>query len=115
MVVCALVGGKNAEMPSVFADDNFDMSGFVLGVVERPEMVDTSKIDEDDILVNLSSTGLHTDGYSLVRCIYDLDTDATHLNEFRPERGETLSDALLRPHPPYFNRLALPCSVWSRA
>ena len=83
MVVCALVGGKNAEMPGEFEDDNFDVYGFVHGVVERPEMVDTSKIEEDDILVILSSTGLHTGGYSLVRCIYDLDTDPTHLNEFR--------------------------------
>ena len=106
MVVCALVGGKNAEMPGEIEDGNFDVYGFVLGVVERPEIVDTSKIEEDDILVGLSSTGLHTGGYSLVRCIYDLDTDPTHLNEFRPEIGETLNDSLLMPPPPYFNRLA---------
>ena len=106
MVVCALIGGKNAEMPGEIEDGNFDVSGFVLGVVERPEMVDTSKIEEDDFLVSLSSTGLHTGGYSLVRCIYDLNTDPTHLNEFRPEIGETLNDSLLMPPPPYFNRLA---------
>ena len=105
-VVCALIGGKNAEIPGEIEDGNFDVYGFVLGVVERPEIVDTSKIEEDDILVSLSSTGLHTGGYSLVRCIYDLDTDATHLNEIRPELGETLNDSLFMPPPPYSNRLA---------
>ena len=105
-VGCALIGGETAEMPGVFADDNFDVSGFVLGAVERSEMVDTSKITTGDILIGLPSNGLHTNGYSLVRYIYGLDTDPSPLEEFRPELGETLGDALLRPHPPYYNRLA---------
>ena len=92
-------------MPGVFADDNFDVSGFVLGAVERSEMVDTSRIASGDILIGLPSNGLHTNGYSLVRYIYGLDTDPAPLEEFRPELGETLGDALLRPHPPYYNQL----------
>ena len=104
-VGCALIGGETAEMPGVFADDNFDVSGFVLGVVERAEMIDTSRIAAGDVLVGIPSNGLHTNGYSLVRHVYDLDTDPAPLAEYRSELGETLGDALLRPHPPYFNML----------
>ena len=104
-VGCALIGGETAEMPGVFADNNFDVSGFVLGVVERSEMIDTSKIEEGDVLIGVPSNGLHTNGYSLVRHVYGLDSDPSPLYEFRPELGETLGDALLRPHPPYFNQL----------
>ena len=105
-VGCALIGGETAEMPGVFSGDNFDVSGFVLGAVERSEMVDTSKIKAGDALIGIPSNGLHTNGYSLVRHIYDLDADPAPLREFRPELGETLGDALLRPHPSYYNRLA---------
>ena len=104
-VGCALIGGETAEMPGVFADDNFDVSGFVLGVVERSEMIDTSKIEAGDALIGVSSNGLHTNGYSLVRHVYGLDSDPSPLYEFRSELGETLGDALLRPHEPYYNRL----------
>ena len=104
-VGCALIGGETAEMPGVFAEDNFDVSGFVLGVVERDEMIDTSKIEEGDVLVGVPSNGLHTNGYSLVRHVYGLDSDPSPLYEFHSELGETLGDALLRPHPPYYNQL----------
>ena len=92
-------------MPGVFAGDNFDVSGFVLGVVERSEMIDTSKIEEGDVLIGVPSNGLHTNGYSLVRHVYGLDSDPSPLYEFRSELGETLGDALLRPHTPYYNQL----------
>ena len=104
-VGCALIGGETAEMPGVFAGDNFDVSGFVLGVVERSEMIDTSKIEQGDVLIGVPSNGLHTNGYSLVRHVYGLDSDPSPLYEFRSELGETLGDALLRPHTPYCNQL----------
>ena len=104
-VGCALIGGETAEMPGVFSGDSFDVSGFVLGAVERSDMVDTSRIAAGDALIGLPSNGLHTNGYSLVRYIYGLDSDPAPLDEYRPELGETLGDALLRPHPPYYNRL----------
>lgn len=104
-VDCALIGGETAEMPGVFAGDNFDVSGFVLGVVERDAMIDTTKIAPGDVLIGIPSNGLHTNGYSLVRHIYALDSDPAPLDEYRPELGETLGDALLRPHPPYYNEL----------
>ena len=104
-VGCALIGGETAEMPGVFADGNFDVSGFVLGAVERDAMIDTSRIAPGDALIGVPSNGLHTNGYSLVRHIYGLDADPSPLSEYRESLGETLGDALLRPHPPYYRRL----------
>lgn len=104
-VGCALIGGETAEMPGVFAGGNFDVSGFVLGVVEREAMIDTSQIAPGDALIGIPSNGLHTNGYSLVRHIYGLDSDPSPLSEYRDELGETLGDALLRPHPPYYRQL----------
>ena len=104
-VGCALIGGETAEMPGIFAGDNFDVSGFVLGVVERSEMIDTSRIGVGDALIGVPSNGLHTNGYSLVRHVYGLDSDPSPLSEYRSELGETLGDALLRPHPPYLSQL----------
>ena len=104
-VGCALIGGETAEMPGIFSGDNFDVSGFVLGVVERSDMIDTSQISVGDALIGVPSNGLHTNGYSLVRHVYGLDSDPAPLSEYRAELGETLGDALLRPHPPYFSQL----------
>ena len=104
-VGCALIGGETAEMPGIFAGENFDVSGFVLGVVERSAMIDTSLIQPGDVLIGIPSNGLHTNGYSLVRHIYGLDSDPTPLREYRSELGESLGDALLRPHPPYYRQL----------
>ena len=105
-VNCALIGGETAEMPGVFAEGNFDVSGFVVGVVEKSEMIDPTTISHGDVLIGVPSNGLHTNGYSLVRHVYGLDTDPAPLREHRPELGETLGDALLRPHPPYLDALA---------
>ncbi|MDP6455442.1 MAG: phosphoribosylformylglycinamidine cyclo-ligase [SAR202 cluster bacterium] len=105
-VNCALIGGETAEMPGVFAEGNFDVSGFVVGVVEKSEMIDPTTISKGDVLIGVPSNGLHTNGYSLVRHVYGLDTDPSPLHEIRPELGESLGDALLRPHPPYLDALA---------
>ena len=104
-VDCALIGGETAEMPGVFAEGHFDLSGFVVGVVERSEMLDPSTIRPGDALVGVPSNGLHTNGYSLVREVYRLEEEPSPLAEFRPELGETLGEALLRPHPPYYHSL----------
>lgn len=104
-VGCALIGGETAEMPGVFADGAFDVSGFVLGAAERSEIIDGSSIRAGDAIIGVASNGLHTNGYSLVRAIYGLDEDPSPLRECRPELGETLADALLRPHPPYYHAL----------
>ena len=101
---CALIGGETSEMPGVFKKDNFDISGFVVGAVEEESLLDPkSTINVGDILIALPSNGLHTNGYSLVRHIYNLDDNPKPLFEYVSELGETLGDALLRPHPSYYH------------
>lgn len=104
-VGCALIGGETAEMPGMFADDSFDVSGFVLGAAERADIIDNSEIASGDALVGIPSNGLHTNGYSLVRHVYGLESDPSPLDEYRFDLGESLGDALLRPHPSYFHSL----------
>jgi len=105
-VGCALIGGETSEMPGVFNESNFDISGFVVGAVEADQMLDpinTSKAG--DLLIGLPSNGLHTNGYSLVRHVFDLPNDLDILEEKIIESGETLGQALLKPHPSYYEDL----------
>ena len=104
-VECALIGGETSEMPGVFADGSFDLSGFVVGVVEKRAILDGSTIREGDLLLGIPSNGLHSNGYSLVRHILGLDEDPSPLWEFHSELGETLGEALLRPHRSYYRTL----------
>ena len=109
-VDCALIGGETAQMPGLYAKDDFDMAGFVVGVVEKSAMLDSSNIREGDVLLGIPSNGLHTNGYSLVRHVLGLDGDQAPLEEYVPELAQTLGEALLTPHMPYYRtvRDALP-------
>ena len=105
-VSCALIGGETSEMPGVFAGNNIDLSGFVVGVVEEDEMLrPLDTIQSGDTLIGVPSNGLHTNGYSLVRHVFGLDQDHSLLFEYFEELGETLEEALLRPHPSYYSEL----------
>ena len=99
---CAIIGGETAETPGIYADHGFDLAGFVVGVVEKSAILDGSTVVEGDLLLGLPSNGLHTNGYSLVRSILDLDRDPAPLNEFHPELDRTLGEALLEPHRSYY-------------
>jgi len=93
MAGCALIGGETAEMPGFYAEDEYDIAGFSVGVVNRDQLIDGSKIQAGDVLIGLASSGLHSNGYSLARKIFE----TVALDKVYPELGEALGEALLRP------------------
>jgi phosphoribosylformylglycinamidine cyclo-ligase len=103
---CALIGGETAEMPGVYAPGDYDLAGFIVGVVEKGRIVDTGSIRAGDAVLGLPSSGLHTNGYSLVRRVFDLDAGGrAALDVFHPELGRTLGEELLEPHRCYYRLL----------
>ncbi|MBA7534216.1 Phosphoribosylformylglycinamidine cyclo-ligase [subsurface metagenome] len=104
-VGCALIGGETAEMPGIYYPGDIDIVGFIVGVVEEEAVVDSNTIVPGDIIIALPSSGLHTNGYSLVRAIFNLDNDESPLQKFYPELGKTLGAALLEPHRCYLHQL----------
>lgn len=103
-VGCALVGGETPEMPGIYAEDDYDLVGFIIGVVEKDEIMLGDNVKAGDVIIGLPSSGLHTNGYSLVRHIFG--TDPKTLNTGYLELGRTLGEALLEPHRCYYNQLS---------
>jgi phosphoribosylformylglycinamidine cyclo-ligase len=97
---CALIGGETAEMPGFYADGEYDIAGFIVGIVERERIVDGRSIAPGDVLIGLPSAGLHTNGYSLARRIL-FDVCGLRADSELPELGTTIGDALLAPHRSY--------------
>ena len=101
----ALIGGETAEMPGFYTPGLYDLVGFLVGIVERSNIIDGKSIKQGDVLLGLPSSGLHTNGYSLARSVFNIDTDPSQLDRHVPELGTTLADALLEPHRPYHKLL----------
>jgi len=102
-VGCALIGGETAEMPGLYTGEDYDLAGFIIGVVEKNRIIQGKKIAAGDTIIGLPSSGLHTNGYSLARKIFGETSSA--LNTPYPELGRTLGEALLEPHRSYYNQL----------
>jgi phosphoribosylformylglycinamidine cyclo-ligase len=93
---CALIGGETAEMPGFYRKGEYDLSGFVVGIVEKDRLIDGSKIREGDAIIGLSSNGLHSNGFSLVRKIF-FDAHKMNSRKYMSEFGSSLEEELLRP------------------
>ena len=92
---CALIGGETAEHPGTMQPDDYDLAGFAVGVVDREKILDLSAVRAGDVLLALPSSGVHSNGYSLVRKVFDVEH--ADLGRFVPELGATLGEALLTP------------------
>ena len=92
---CALIGGETAEHPGTMQPDDYDLAGFAVGVVDREKILDPSAVRAGDVLLALPSSGVHSNGYSLVRKVFDVEH--ADLGRFVPELGATLGEALLTP------------------
>jgi phosphoribosylformylglycinamidine cyclo-ligase len=102
-VGCALIGGETAELPGIYTGDDYDLVGFIVGVVEKEKIIMGETITVGDAVIGLPSSGLHTNGYSLVRKIFG-ETRAALEVEY-PELGQTLGAVLLEPHRCYYRLL----------
>jgi phosphoribosylformylglycinamidine cyclo-ligase len=97
---CALLGGETAEMPGFYADGEYDVAGFIVGVVQRSRLIDGRSIRPGDVLIGLPASGLHTNGYSLARRIA-FETARLQPSSIVPELGMSIGEALLTPHRSY--------------
>lgn len=93
---CALVGGETAEMPNFYKENEYDLAGFAVGVIEKDKIIDGSKVSQGDIIIGAASNGLHSNGYSLVRKVF-FEVHNYKIGDFIPELNTTLVEELLRP------------------
>jgi phosphoribosylformylglycinamidine cyclo-ligase len=101
---CALLGGETAEMPGFYADGEYDLAGFVIGLVDRARIVDGRSLVPGDVLIGIPSSGLHTNGYSLARRIA-FDIAGLSFDSVVAEVGGAIGDALMVPHRSYLRTL----------
>lgn len=92
---CALVGGETAEHPGLMPEDEYDLAGFAVGVVDKKDMITGEDIKAGDVLIGIASSGVHSNGFSLVRKIFDIRAEA--LNRYDSRLGKSLGEALLAP------------------
>lgn len=96
MAGCALVGGETAEMPGMYSEDEYDLAGFSVGIADREKIVSGKDVKSGDTLIGISSSGIHSNGFSFIRKIF-LETYGYKLDQYIEELGMTLGEALLTP------------------
>ena len=92
---CALIGGETAEHPDLMPVDEYDLAGFAVGVVDKKDIITGANLKADDVIIGMASSGVHSNGFSLVRKIFKMDAET--LNTYHEELGKTLGEALIAP------------------
>ena len=92
---CALIGGETAEHPGLMPEDEYDLAGFAVGVVDKKDIITGAHLKDGDVIIGMASSGVHSNGFSLVRKIFRMDAET--LNTYHEELGKTLGEALLAP------------------
>lgn len=95
MANCSLIGGETAEMPGFYPENEYDLAGFCVGIVDKEKIVNSEEIQIGDKVIGIASSGVHSNGFSLVRKIFDVNKE--NLNEYIEELGMTLGEKLLTP------------------
>lgn len=97
---CALIGGETAEMPGFYSPDEYDLAGFSVGIVDKDKIIDGSRLKSGDVIIGVQSSGVHSNGYSLVRKVFNIDDSpecAKRLGTYSESLGMTVGEALLTP------------------
>lgn len=92
---CALIGGETAEHPGLMPEDEYDLAGFAVGVVDKKDIITGADLKADDVIIGMAASGVHSNGFSLVRKIFKMDAET--LNTYYEELGKTLGEALIAP------------------
>ena len=101
----ALVGGETAEMPGFYPEDEYDLAGFAVGAVDKKDLITGEKLAAGDVLIGMASSGVHSNGFSLVRKVFEQELTAEGLNTYYEELGTTLGEALIAPTKIYVKAL----------
>lgn len=101
----ALVGGETAEMPGFYPIDEYDLAGFAVGVADKKDLIDGSTLAEGDVLIGMASSGVHSNGFSLIRKVFEQELNKEGLNTYYEELGKTLGAALIEPTKIYVNAM----------